>query len=165
MSDMVLIVDDEVTTAQLVKMVLKKQGYRVVTASNGPEALRIADDLLPDLILLDIVLPGMDGFHVCQYIRKNPRTAEIPVIMFSGLDRPADQRMAFYAGSDDYLTKPVKMAELLEKIRTILHFRQTQKSLGQPAILGLPHYLTSLSHHAIASYSLRRPLFHHNSPV
>jgi DNA-binding response OmpR family regulator len=122
MSKMILIVDDEATTAQLVKMVLKKQGYRVFTAGNGPEALRIADDLVPDLILLDIVLPGMDGFQVCQYIRKNPRTKSIPVIMFSGLDRPADQRKAFMVGGDDFLTKPVKMAELLEKVRTNLHF-------------------------------------------
>ena len=59
-------------------MVLKKQGYRVMTATNGPEALRIADDLIPDLILLDIVLPGMDGFQVCQYIRRNSRTAKYP---------------------------------------------------------------------------------------
>lgn len=126
MSDMILIVEDELTTAQLVKMVLKRQGYRVVTATTGPEALRIADDIIPDLILLDIVLPGMDGFQVCQYIRKNPRTASIPVIMFSGLDRPADQRNAFNAGGDDYLTKPVKMADLVEKIRAILFFKQTE---------------------------------------
>jgi DNA-binding response OmpR family regulator len=121
---MILIVEDEVTTAQLVKLVLKKQGYRVMTAATGPEALRLADDLVPDLVLLDIVLPGMDGFQVCQYIRKNPRTATIPIIMFSGLDRPADQRNAFNAGGDDYLTKPVKMADLLEKISTNLHLRQ-----------------------------------------
>jgi two-component system alkaline phosphatase synthesis response regulator PhoP len=125
MSQTILIVDDEQTTAQLVKMVLKKQGYRVVTSGNGPEALRIADDLIPDLVLLDIVLPGMDGFQVCQYIRKNPRTATIPVIMFSGLDRPADQHKAFEVGSDDYLTKPVKMADLLEKIRKILYLKET----------------------------------------
>jgi DNA-binding response OmpR family regulator len=128
MSELILIVEDEITTSQLVKMVLKRQGYRVVTATNGPEALRVADDLMPDLILLDIVLPGMDGFQVCQYIRKNPRTSSIPVIMFSGLDRPADQRNAFNAGGDDYLTKPVKMADLLEKIRAILYFKQNEQS-------------------------------------
>jgi two-component system cell cycle response regulator len=66
----------------------------------------------------------MDGFQVCQYIRKNPRTATISIIMFSGLDRPADQRNAFSAGGDDYLTKPVKMTDLLEKIRVNLQLRQ-----------------------------------------
>jgi two-component system cell cycle response regulator len=125
---MILIVEDELTTSQLVKIVLKKQGYRVATATTGPEALRIASDIIPDLILLDIVLPGMDGFQVCQYIRKNAHTAHIPVIMFSGLDRPADQRNAFAAGGDDYLTKPVKMRDLLEKIRANLYFKQTQQA-------------------------------------
>jgi two-component system cell cycle response regulator len=124
MSATILVVEDEATTAQLVKLVLKKQGYRVMTAATGPEALRLADDLVPDLVLLDIVLPGMDGFQVCQYIRKNPRTATIPIIMFSGLDRPADQRNAFNAGGDDYLTKPVKMTDLLEKIHANLQLRQ-----------------------------------------
>ena len=128
MSELILIVEDEITTSQLVKIVLKKQGYRVVTATTGPEALRIADDLKPDLILLDIVLPGMDGFQVCQYLRKNPNTARIPVIMFSGLDRPADQRNAFAAGSDDYLTKPVKMTDLLEKVRANLYFKQLKQA-------------------------------------
>lgn len=126
MSDMILIVEDEFTTLKLVKMVLKREGYRVATATTGPEALRIADDIIPDLVLLDIVLPGMDGFQVCQYLRKNARTATIPVIMFSGLDRPADQRHAFEVGTDDYMTKPVKMAEMLEKIHAILYFKQAQ---------------------------------------
>jgi two-component system cell cycle response regulator len=128
MSDMILIVEDETTTLKIVKMVLKREGYRVVTATNGSEALRIADDIIPDLVLLDIVLPGMDGFQVCQYLRKNTRTATIPVIMFSGLDRPADQRRAFEVGGDDYLTKPVKMVDMLEKIRAILYFKQTQRA-------------------------------------
>lgn len=126
MAEMILIVEDELTTAKLVKMVLKKQGYRVVAVTNGSEALGIADDLVPDLILLDIVLPGMDGFQVCEYIRKNPRTKEIPVIMFSGLDRPADQRKAYMAGTDDYLTKPVKMADLLEKIRMVFQLNKLE---------------------------------------
>jgi DNA-binding response OmpR family regulator len=125
MADMILVVEDEVTTLKLVKMVLKREGYRVATATNGPEALRIADDVIPDLVLLDIVLPGMDGFQVCQYLRRNPRTSTVPVIMFSGLDRPADQRHASEVGGDDYLTKPVKMVELLEKIRAILYFKET----------------------------------------
>ena len=65
----------------------------------------------------------MDGFQVCQYLREDPETAKLPVIMFSGLDRPADQFRAFEAGTDDYLTKPVKMADLIEKIRTALFFK------------------------------------------
>jgi DNA-binding response OmpR family regulator len=128
MSDIILIVDDEITTLKLIKMVLQREGYRVATATSGAEGLRKAEDLQPDLMLLDIVLPGMDGFQVCQYLRKNPKTAKLPVIMFSGLDRPADQRNAFKAGGDDYLTKPVKMVDLLEKIRALLYFEQTEQA-------------------------------------
>lgn len=128
MSDIILIVDDEITTLKLIKMVLQREGYRVATATSGAEGLRKAEDLQPALMLLDIVLPGMDGFQVCQYLRKNPKTANLPVIMFSGLDRPADQRNAFKAGGDDYLTKPVKMVDLLEKIRALLYFKQTEQA-------------------------------------
>lgn len=118
----ILIVDDEITTLKLIKMVLQREGYEITTAANGAEGLRKAEESNPDLILLDIVLPGLDGFQVCQYLRKNPATANVPIIMFSGLDRPADQRHAYEAGGTDYLTKPVKMTDLLEKIRAALFF-------------------------------------------
>jgi DNA-binding response OmpR family regulator len=120
---MILVVEDEITTLKLIKMVLQREGYQIVTATSGAEGLRKAEELKPDLVILDIVLPGMDGFHVCQHLRKNPQTAHLPVIMFSSLDRPADQRHAFEAGSDDYITKPVKLAELLDKVRAALYFK------------------------------------------
>lgn len=127
MSAMILVVEDELTTLQLVKMVLKRNGYRLSTATNGHDALHMADDLLPDLILLDIILPGMDGFQVCQYLRRNPRTANIPIIMFSGLDRVTDQRRAFAVGSNDFISKPVKMADLLQRIDAHLRLRPIQQ--------------------------------------
>jgi pilus assembly protein CpaE len=123
MTNTILIVEDEVMTLKLIKMVLQREGYHVVTATNGSEGLRKAEEIRPNLMILDIVLPGMDGFQVCQYLRKNPETAKTPVIMFSGLDRPADQRHGFEAGGDDYVTKPVRMAELIEKVRAALYFR------------------------------------------
>ena len=123
MTSTILVVEDEITTLKVIKMVLQREGYHIVTATNGEEGLRKAEEVAPDLMILDIMLPGMDGFQVCHYLRKNPQTAKLPVIMFSGLDRPADQRHAFEAGSDDYITKPVKMAELLEKVRAALFFK------------------------------------------
>lgn len=126
MSNVILIVEDEATSLKLIKMVLHREGYRIATATNGSEALRIAEELRPDLILLDIMLPGLDGYQVCQYLRQNPHTEKVPVIMFSSLDRPADQRHAFEAGSDDYVTKPVKLDDLLTKVRSALHFREHQ---------------------------------------
>lgn len=118
----ILLVEDEPTTAKLVKLVLQREGYRVVTADNGPLGLRKAAESAPDLILLDIVLPGMDGFEVCRYLRRDARTAHLPILMFTSLDRPADQRHGFAAGSDDYLVKPVRREELLEKVRGALFF-------------------------------------------
>ena len=123
MSHTILVVEDDKTTLKLIRLVLQQQGYCIATATTGSEGLRKAEEVNPDLVLLDIILPGMDGFQVCQYLRKNEQTAKTPIIMFSGLDRPADQRHAFEAGSDDYLTKPVKMAELIEKVRAALFFK------------------------------------------
>lgn len=123
MTSTILVVEDEITTLKLIKLVLQREGYHIVTATNGSEGLRKVREYQPDLMLLDIVMPGMDGFQVCQYLRRDPATAKLPVIMFSGLNRPADQRHAFEAGSDDYITKPVKMAELLDKVRAALFFK------------------------------------------
>ena len=122
MSNVILIIDDETTTLKLVKMVLEREGYQIFTAKNGADGLRKAEEIKPDLVILDIVLPGIDGYQVCQYLRTNPSTASVPVLMFSSLHLPADQNRAFDAGSNDYLTKPVKMAQLLEKVRTALYF-------------------------------------------
>jgi len=123
MSHVILIIDDDLTTLKLVKLVLQREGYQILTAKNGAEGLRKAEDVSPDLVILDIMLPGIDGYQVCHYLRTNPTTAHIPVLMFSSLDRPADQARAFKVGSDDYLTKPIKMAELLEKVRGALYFK------------------------------------------
>jgi DNA-binding response OmpR family regulator len=122
----ILIIEDEITTLKLIKMVLQREGYQIATATTGSEGLRKVEEIRPDLVILDIVLPGIDAFQVCQYLRKNPQTAKLPVIIFSSLDRPADQRHAYLAGSDDYLIKPVKLADLLAKVRASLYFRESQ---------------------------------------
>jgi DNA-binding response OmpR family regulator len=126
MSSTILIVEDEITTLKLIKIVLQREGYHIATATSGSEGLRKVEEISPDLVILDILLPGMDGFQVCQYLRKNPQTENLPVIMFSSLDRPVDQRHAYLAGSDDYLIKPVRMTDLLDKVRAALYFRESQ---------------------------------------
>lgn len=130
MSHTILLVEDEPTTAKLVKMVLQKEGYHVVTADNGPLGLRLATECAPDLVLLDIVLPGMDGFEVCRYLRRDAQTAHLPVIMFTSLDRPADQRHGFAAGGDDYIVKPVRREELLDKVRGALFFTAAEAPMN-----------------------------------
>jgi DNA-binding response OmpR family regulator len=126
MSSTILVVEDEITTLKLIKIVLQREGYRIATATSGSEGLRKVGEIGPDLVILDILLPGMDGFQVCQYLRRNPQTANLPVLMFTSLDRPADQRHGYLAGSDDYLIKPVRLADLLAKVRAALFFRESQ---------------------------------------
>jgi DNA-binding response OmpR family regulator len=125
MSHTILIIDDELTTLKLVKMVLQRAGYRIITATNGSEGLRKVEECDPDLVLLDLVLPGLDGFQVCRELRQNPKTLKLPVIIFSGLNRPAEQRLAFEVGGDDFLTKPIRLADLLDKVRSALYFTES----------------------------------------
>lgn len=124
MNPTILLVEDDVTAAKLVKLVLRQEGYRVIIVDNGPEALRMVEETEPALILLDIMLPGMDGFEVCRHLRSVPHTAKVPVIMFTSLDRPADQRRGFAVGADDYIVKPVKRDQLLDKVRGTLFFTE-----------------------------------------
>ena len=121
MSDMILIVDDEITTSQLVKMVLKKQGYRVVIATNGPEALRMADDLIPDLILLDIRLPYEDGYGALKKIRQSERLKEIPVIAVTAEAGVEQMNRARSAGFNGFLGKPLDPDKFPDQIRRILN--------------------------------------------
>jgi CheY-like chemotaxis protein len=124
MAPKILIIEDEPTTLKLVKLVLQRAGYQTVTADNGSEGLRQVTESKPDLVLLDLILPGIDGFQVCRMLRQDPATRRLPVIIFSGLNRPAEQRQAFEAGGDDFLTKPIRLADLLDKVRSALYFRE-----------------------------------------
>lgn len=104
--DKILVVDDEAGILDLTRMMLEAQGYWVSTAWNGEEAMRVAEAELPDLILLDVVMPGASGFEVCKTLKRQSKTCMIPVVMFSALDREVDRRMGMEAGADGYLTKP-----------------------------------------------------------
>jgi DNA-binding response OmpR family regulator len=117
-----LVVDDERDFRLLMTMFLRRSGMPidVDVASNGPDALGQAAAHLPDLILLDIMMPGMDGFEVCHQLRADPRTAAIPILMLTALDEAAGRTRGFLVGTDDYLGKPFARAELLARVRRIL---------------------------------------------
>jgi twitching motility two-component system response regulator PilG len=120
----ILIVDDSPTVRKLVSMTMEKSGYAVTTAADGYQA---ADQLLkslPDLILLDIAMPGMDGYQVCKLIKENKETANIPVIMLSGKDGFFDKIRGRMAGSTAYITKPFKPEALVESVRQFCKPRQ-----------------------------------------
>ena len=131
---LILAVDDNPVNLKLISILLRQTGYRVVTAMSGQEALGILDDievLPPDLILLDIMMPGMDGYEVCNRLKESPRNRYIPVIFLSALDETLDKVKAFDAGGADYIHKPFQSAEVLARIKNQLRIQSLQRELQE----------------------------------
>jgi phosphate regulon transcriptional regulator PhoB len=116
----VLLVEDEQDVAELIRYNLAKEGYDVVLCGNGNEALRLAREHRPDVILLDIMVPQLNGWEVCRRIKKDPELATIPVIMVSGRVEEGDKVLGFEVGADDYFTKPFSPRELIARVRAVL---------------------------------------------
>lgn len=138
MAETILVVEDEISLQETLSYNLKKQGYTVHTAATGGDALKSARELKPDLILLDIMLPEMDGFEVCRTLRQEMNT---PVLMLTARDDEIDRVVGLEVGADDYLTKPFSMRELMARVKAMLrrvrliHEDAAAKSAGitQPA--------------------------------
>lgn len=113
----VLVVDDDVKTVELVKLYLNRDGYRVYTAHDGIEALRLAREQRPNLIVLDLMLPGMDGLQVCRTLRQE---SDVPIIMLTAKTTDQDKLTGLDLGADDYITKPFSPRELAARVRTVL---------------------------------------------
>jgi len=126
MAPHVLIIDDEVDTLRLIAMVLKREGYETSTAQNGAEGLAMAARVLPDLVILDIIMPDLDGYAVAKNLRSNPLTASIPILVFSarGAGHPAESKTDF----DDYLVKPVHPTELVARIKALISRSKSTKN-------------------------------------
>lgn len=123
----ILLVDDSPTNLRLLMTLLEARGYEVRGVLSGRMALMAAQAAPPDLILLDITMPQMDGYQVCRHLREDPRTQEIPVIFVSGLNEALDKVQAFQVGGVDYITKPFQFEEVLARIEhqlTILHLQR-----------------------------------------
>ncbi len=116
-SKRVLVVDDDVKTVELVKLYLNRDGYKVLTAYNGMEALRLARESHPDLIVLDLMLPGVDGFEVCRTLRSE---SDVPIIMLTARTTDEDKLTGLGLGADDYVTKPFSPRELAARVRAVL---------------------------------------------
>ena len=127
----VLIVDDEPINLHLLSNMLVKQGYEVHSVTRGVEALEVAQSNPPDIVLLDIYMPEMDGYEVCQRLKADERTRDIPVIFISALEETHDKVKAFGVGGVDYITKPFKLAEVLARVETHLALRELQKQLQE----------------------------------
>src|SRR3954467_10445128 len=119
MTARVLVVDDILSNVKLLEAKLSAEYFEVNTAFNGLECLARMEETLPDIVLLDVMMPGMDGFEVCRRIKSNPKTAHVPVVMVTALDQPSDRVAGLDAGADDFLTKPVGDAALLARVRSL----------------------------------------------
>jgi two-component system alkaline phosphatase synthesis response regulator PhoP len=130
MNELILIVDDEFRIVKLARDYLEKAGFRVQSAGNGVDALASARQQRPDLIVLDLMLPGMDGLDVCRTLR---RESDVPLIMLTARVEEADRLVGLELGADDYITKPFSPRELVARVRTVL--RRAQGSVQQPGRL------------------------------
>jgi len=127
----ILIVDDTAHVQHLLSAILAKQGYRVQTADSGVQALEAVQAMPPDLILLDIMMPHMDGFEVCQHLKFDEKTRDIPIIFISALEQVENKVKAFSAGGVDYITKPFQAKEVLARVATHLSLRALQKQIQE----------------------------------
>jgi two-component system, sensor histidine kinase and response regulator len=127
----ILIVDDTLANLQVLSGLLKERGYKVRPVPSGRLALQAANNLPPDLILLDIKMPEMDGFEVCRRLKADPKLKEIPVIFISALNETLDKVQAFGAGGVDYVTKPFQFEEVEARVRTHLGLRRLQQQLEE----------------------------------
>lgn len=120
MAEKILVVDDDLDTLRLVGLMLQRQGYEIVAANNGHQALAMAQNERPDLILLDVMMPDLDGVEVTRRLRMDPSTKDLPIIMFTAKTQMEDKLLGFEAGVDDYLTKPTQPRELFAHIKAVL---------------------------------------------
>lgn len=136
MTARVLVVDDIVTNVKLLDAKLTAEYFEVVTAYSGTEALSKIEENEPDIVLLDVMMPGMDGFEVCRRIKSNPKTAHIPVIMVTALDQSSDRVAGIEAGADDFLTKPVDDAALFARVRSLVRMKMMTDELRMREVTG-----------------------------
>ena len=155
MNSTILIVDDDPAGRATLEATLEGQGYDLQMAENGPEALEKATALQPDLVLLDVMMPGMDGFEVCRRIRTTPQLAEVPIVILTALDDTVSLLQGIEAGADDFLSKPVDRQELrvrvrtitrLNRYRTLLHQRENLRDMAQRLVKAQEEERLRISH-------------------
>ena len=116
----ILVVDDEPTIRELAQIILQDEGYSVITAENGVDAIQKVKDEIPDLVLLDVVMPGMNGLEVCRILKTEAETKFIPIVMFTVLGRDTDMKVAGESGCDGYFLKPFSPEDLIAEVKNRL---------------------------------------------
>lgn len=150
MKTKILVVDDEPDAVELVAFNLRQAGWEVATAADGAEALKKARAWIPDLLVLDVMLPELDGLEVCKLLRRDPATAGIAILMLTAKAEELDRVLGLELGADDYLTKPFSPRELVLRIRNILARRHSapparERLVFGPLLIDVPHHRVSWS--------------------
>lgn len=120
MTHSVLVVDDEPNIVLSLEFLLKQAGYEVRVARSGEEAVKAVAERVPNLVVLDVMMPTLDGYHVCETIRADPRLRSVRILMLTAKSRDVEREKALALGADDYITKPFSTRELVERVKTIL---------------------------------------------
>ncbi len=131
MTKKILIIEDDPAISRLVDYTLRHEGYEIITASNGVEGINKAHKEAPDVIILDVMLPGMDGFEVCHRLRDEPDTASVLILMFSAKAQEIDKNTGIKVGADDYLPKPAAPAEIVRRVSILLAKKMNAGTAGE----------------------------------
>lgn len=150
----ILVVDDELHIIELVRFNLENSGFIVLEATNGQKALEIARQEKPDLILLDLMLPIIDGYEVCKLLRKNSSTQDIAIIMLTAKSGEADKILGFKMGADDYITKPFSVRELVARVRAVLRRSETEKD--NSSVIEAGDIVLDVDKHEVTVRGMRR---------
>lgn len=150
----ILVVDDELHIIELVRFNLENSGFKVLEATNGQKALNIARQEKPDLVLLDLMLPIIDGYEVCKMLRKNSSTHDIPIIMLTAKSEEADKILGFKMGADDYITKPFSIRELMARVRAVLRRSETVKD--DSSVIDAGDIILDVDKHEVTIRGVRR---------
>lgn len=140
MQQKILVVEDEVHIIELLKYNIELAGYQMIYADNGKEGINLCVEQHPDLVILDLMLPDIDGFDVCKILKKDERTKDIPVIMLTARGEEVDKVLGLELGADDYITKPFSIRELMARIKVVLRRfraedRKEQKGADEPIVI------------------------------
>lgn len=120
MNERILIVEDDPNALRLVEYTLEQEGYQTISAKNGLEGIKKVQDEHPNLVILDIMLPGLDGYEVCHKLRQQTAAGHLPILMLSAKARQADRDMGLKMGADDYLAKPADPTTIVDRVKTLL---------------------------------------------
>ncbi len=150
----ILVVDDEPDAQELIAFNLKNAGFEVLTAGDGENALQLARAHLPDLILLDLMLPEVDGLEVCKILRRDPATSALPIIMVTARAAEMDRVLGLELGADDYVTKPFSPRELVLRVKNLLRRRQaaeakTDRIAVGELVIDIPRHLVTVQGRAV----------------